>query len=58
MEKRLTNILFFLNPKNHGKNKIVRNFLKKIKFEFFVEFFTENFFQPLLRGRETTRKKY
>ena len=39
------------------KKKIVRNFLHKIIF-FFFEFFSENVFKTLLRGRETTRKKY
>ena len=39
------------------KKKVVRNFLKKMKFDFF-EFFSENVFKTLLRVRETTRKKY
>ena len=41
-----------------SEKKIVRNFLQKIKFLFFFEFFSENVLKTLLRGRETTRKKY
>ena len=36
----------------------MRNFLTKLKFFIFFEFFSENVFKTLLRGRETTRKKY
>ena len=40
------------------KKKIVRNFLTNLKFFIFFEFFSENVLKTLLRGRETTRKKY
>merc|ERR1712055_492900 len=40
------------------KKKIVRNFLTNLKFFIFFEFFSENILKTLLRGRETTRKKY
>ena len=40
------------------KQKVVRNFLTNLKFFIFFEFFSENVFKTLLRGRETTRKKY
>ena len=41
-----------------AEKKVVRNFLQKIKILFFFEFFSENVSKTLLRGRETTRKKY
>ena len=41
-----------------AEKKIVRNFFDKIKILFFFEFFSENVLKTLLRGRETTRKKY
>ena len=41
-----------------AEKKIVRNFLKNLKFFIFFEFFSENVFESLLRGREVTRKKY
>ena len=44
--------------KNHQKIQIVRNFLEKIKFVFFLKILSKNVFFSLLRGRETTRKKY
>ena len=40
------------------QKKIVRNFLKNLIFLIFFEFFSENVLKTLLRGRETTRKKY
>ena len=40
------------------KKKIVGNFLTNLNFFIFFEFFSENVFKTLLRGRETTRKKY
>ena len=36
----------------------MRNFLTNLKILFFFEFFSENVLKTLLRGRETTRKKY
>ena len=36
----------------------MRNFLTNLKFFIFFEFFSENVLKSLLRGRETTRKKY
>ena len=39
------------------KKKVVRNFLKNLFFLIFFEFFSENVFKSLLRGRETIRKK-
>ena len=45
------------NRKNRWK-KIVRNLKKIIKILFFFELFQENVLKTLLRGRETTRKKY
>ena len=44
--------------RNRWKKKVVRNFLTNLKILFFFEFFSENVFKTLLRGRETTRKKY
>ena len=41
-----------------AEKKVVRNFLKKIKFDIFFEFFTENVLKTLLGGKETFRKKY
>ena len=41
-----------------AEKKIVRNFLHKIKILLFFEFFSENVFETLQRGHETTRKKY
>ena len=35
-----------------AEKKVVRNFLQKIKIIFFFEFFSENVFKTLLRGRE------
>ena len=55
---RKNQILFSKNRKNPEKNEIVRNFLTKIKFDFFVDFFTKNVFKSLLWGRETFEKKY
>ena len=40
------------------KKKVVRNFLTNLKIIIFFEFFSENVFKTLLRGKETTRKKY
>ena len=40
------------------KKKVVRNFLTNLKIFIFFEFFSENVLKSLLRGRETTRKKY
>ena len=40
------------------KKKVVRNFLTNLKIIIFFEFFSENILKTLLRGRETTRKKY
>ena len=40
------------------KKKVVRNFLTNLKFFIFFEFFSEDVLKTLLRGRETTRKKY
>ena len=53
------NTIFFFskNRKNRWKKNCAKYFEKNNNFIFF-EFFTENVFQPLLRGRETTRKKY
>ena len=45
------------NRKNRWK-KNVRNFKKIIKILFFFELFWENVLKTLLRGCETTRKKY
>ena len=44
------------NRKNHWK-KSCANFFDKYIF-FFFDFFSENVLKTLLRGRETTRKKY
>ena len=41
-----------------SEKKIVRNFLTNLKISIFFEFFSENVLKTLLRGRETTRKKY
>ena len=41
-----------------AEKKVVRNFLTNLIFLFFFEFFSENVLKTLLRGRETTRKKY
>ena len=41
-----------------AEKKIVRHFFHKIKILFFFEFFSENVFKTLLRGLETTKKKY
>ena len=40
------------------KKKVVRNFLKNLIFLIFFEFLSENVCKRLLRGKETTRKKY
>ena len=40
-----------------AEKNIVRNNLKKIKFDIFF-FFTENVFQPFLRGPKIFKKKY
>ena len=50
--------LFEKKSKKSLKKKVVRNFLTNLKILFFFEFFSENVFKTLLRGRETTRKKY
>ena len=44
--------------RNRRKKKVVRNFLTNLNFFIFFEFFSENVLKTLLRGRETTRKKY
>ena len=41
-----------------AEKKVVRNFLTNLNFFIFFEFFSENVLKTLLRGRETTRKKY
>ena len=41
-----------------AEKKVVRNFLTNLKIFIFFEFFSENVLKTLLRGRETTRKKY
>merc|ERR1712243_341807 len=41
-----------------AEKKVVRNFLTNLKIFNFLEFFSENVLKTLLRGRETTRKKY
>ena len=41
-----------------AEKKVVRNFLTNLKISIFFEFFSENVLKTLLRGRETTRKKY
>ena len=41
-----------------AEKKVVRNFLHKINFLVFFEFFSENVFKTLLRGLDTTRKEY
>ena len=46
------------NRKNLRKKKVVRKNLKNLKFFIFFEFFSENVLKTLLRGQETTRKKY
>ena len=58
--KKLTKSPLLQTSKNReiAEKKIVRNFLDKINFLFFFEFFAENVLKTLLRGRETTRKKY
>ena len=58
--KKLTKSPLLQTSKNReiAEKKIVRNFLDKIKILFFFEFFSENVLKTLLRGRETTRKKY
>ena len=58
--KKLTKSPLLQTSKNReiAEKKIVRNFLHKIKILFFFEFFSENVLKTLLRGRETTRKKY
>ena len=38
--------------------KKVRNFLTNFNFFIFFKIFSDNFFKSLLRGKETTRKKY
>ena len=52
--------MVILSPKfsKNGEKKVVRNILKILKFFNFFEFFTKSVLQTLLRGRETTRKKY
>ena len=45
------------NRKNWWKKKFFENFSHLI-FLIFLEFFSENVLKSLLRGRETTRKKY
>ena len=40
------------------KKKIVRNFFQNLIFFNFFEIFTKDVLKPLLRGRETVRKKY
>ena len=58
--KKLTKSPLLQTSKNWeiAEKKIVRNFLDKIKFLIFFEFFSENVLKIFLRGRETTRKKY
>ena len=41
-----------------AEKKVLRNFLTNLSFLFFFDFFSENVLKTLLRGRETTRKKY
>ena len=41
-----------------AEKKVVRNFLKNLKIFIFFEFLSKNVLKPLLKGRETTRKKY
>ena len=41
-----------------AEKKVVRNFLKNLFFFILLEFFSENVLKILLRGRETTSKKY
>ena len=41
-----------------AEKKVVRKFLTNLKILNFFEFFSENVLKTLLRGRETTRKKY
>ena len=49
-----------LNPKfkKIERKKVVRRFLTYFKFYIFFEFFTKSVLQIVLRGRETTIKKY
>ena len=49
-----------LNPKfkKIERKKVVRRFLTYLKFYIFFEFFTKSVLQIVLRGRETTIKKY
>ena len=51
---------FFLQKIENFGQKIEksRNFLKNLKLFIFFEIFSENVLKTLLRGRETTRKKY
>ena len=46
-----------VKKKSGGKKKLFEIFGRK-KIDFFVEFLTENFFQSLLKGCETTIEKY
>jgi len=46
------------NLKKSLKKKIIRFFLTNLIFCIFSDFFSENVFKTLLRGREITRKKY
>ena len=58
-ESFLRNMHFLIKKsKKIVEKKIVRNFLTNLKILFFFEFFSENVLKTLLRGRETTRKKY
>ena len=49
---------FDKKSKKSLQKKIVQFFLQKIEILFFFEFFSENVFKTLLKGKETTRKKY
>merc|ERR1711973_448610 len=49
---------FDKKSKKSLKKKVVRNFLKNLNFFIFFDFFSENVFKNLLRGKEKTRKKY
>merc|ERR1711955_26312 len=58
--KKLTKSPLLQTSKNkeNSQKKVVRNFLTNLKIFIFFEFFSENVLKTLLRGKETTRKKY
>ena len=60
-KKKSTKSLLVLtskNRKNRGKTNCAKFFTKNNFLFFVVEFFTKEVLKPLLRGRETVRKKY